>query len=90
MNLLVGFDEEGKMSTIITTPKEEIDHQFWYKGRNKVINESKHITDKYIWDDEEESELVYSYITSFKPVKSPNVYDLRTPQKKSRNISSAQ
>ena len=31
--------------------------------------------------------LVYSNITSFKPDKSPEVYDLRTPHKKSRNIS---
>ena len=75
------------MSATITTSKEDIDRQFWYKGRNKVINDYKYIKDKYSWDDEEESELVYSEITSFKPDRSPKVYDLRTPQKKSRSIS---
>ena len=53
---LVGFGEVGEMAATITTSKEDIDHQFWYKGRNKVIYEHKYIKDKYFWDDEEESE----------------------------------
>ena len=40
-----------------------------------MSNEYKHIKDKYSWDDEEESEMVYSDITSFNPDRSPTVDD---------------
>ena len=67
-------------ATIITT-KEEVDYQFWYPKRNKVINEYKNIKDYYSWNDEFEDES-----ESAKCTNSPRVYDLRTPQKKSRMI----
>ena len=36
--------------------KEEIDHQFWYPKRNKVIKDCKYIKDSSSWDDEFEIE----------------------------------
>ena len=35
MNFLAGFDKGGKMSATITTSKEDIDCQFWYKGKTR-------------------------------------------------------
>ena len=67
-------------ATIITT-KEEVDYQFQYPGRNKVIKEYKYIKDSYSWGDEFESE---SEITKY--TNSPKIYDLRTPQKKSSKM----
>ena len=32
--------------------KEEVDYQFWYPQRNKVIKEYKNIRDNYSWDDD--------------------------------------
>ena len=82
MRFLVGKDNHyGKMNTTITISKEEIDRQFQYPGKNKVIKEYKNIKDFYSWLDEEDSEEVNE-----KPTKSqfsPKIYDLRTPLKKS-------
>ena len=54
-----------------------------------MIEEDKNIKYYYCWDDEEEGELVYSVTTSHKPDtnKSPTVYNLRTPLKKSKNFT---
>ena len=68
------------MSTTITTPKEDVDHTFWYPKRNRVINEYKYIKDYYSWSDEVEKESDHAINTT-----SPKIYDLRTPQKKSEN-----
>ena len=70
-----------KTFATITTTKEDVDYQFWYPRRNKVIKEYKNIKDFYSWNDEDDSELGYT-----EPVKntcSPKIYDLRTPLKKS-------
>ena len=48
--MLVGYGEDGKMNTTIITTKEEVDYQFWYPGRNKVIKEYKYINNKYSWE----------------------------------------
>ena len=81
IRMLVGYDMEGKRNATIITTKEEVDYQFWYPKRNKVIKEYKHIKDNYSWNDEFETES-----ESAKGTNSPRVYDLRTPQKKSRII----
>ena len=73
--------ENGKTFATITTTKEEVDYQFWYPGRKKVIKEYKYIKDFYSWSDEDDSKM-----GSTDPVKntcSPKIYDLRTPLKKS-------
>ena len=67
------------MNATIVTTKEEVDHQFWYPKRNKVIQDYKYIKDSYSWDDEFEIES-----ESAKSINSPKIYDLRTPQKKSK------
>jgi hypothetical protein len=76
--MCVGYDDKAKMSATIITPKEDVDHQFWYPKRNRVINEYKYIKDYYSWSDEVEKESDYAINTT-----SPKIYDLRTPQKKS-------
>ena len=81
IRMLVGYDMEGKINATIITTKEEVDYQFWYPKRNKVIKEYKNIKDYYSWSDEFENES-----ESAKRTNSPRVYDLRTPQKKSRII----
>ena len=81
IRILVGFDKDSKMNATIITSKEEVDYQFWYPKRNKVINEYKNIKDYYSWNDEFEEES-----ESAKCINSPRVFDLRTPQKKSRMI----
>ena len=81
MRFLVGNDN-GKMNATITTTKEEIDYQFKYPGKNRVIKEYKNIKDFYSWLDEEDSEEV-----DIEPTKShisPKIYDLRIPLKKSK------
>ena len=65
-------------ATIIST-KEDVDNQFWYLKIKRVINEYKTIQDNYSWDDEFELEGGPAISTH-----SPKIYDLRTPQKKSR------
>ena len=64
------------MSTVIITPKEDVDYQFWYPKRNRVINEYKYIKDNYSWSDEVEKESEYATGAT-----SPKIYDLRTPQR---------
>ena len=81
IRMLVGYDMEGKRNATIITTKEEVDYQFWYPKRNKVIKEYKHIKYYYSWNDEFENKS-----ESAKRTNSPRVYDLRTPQKKSRII----
>ena len=80
--MLVGYGEVGEITdaTIITT-KEEVDDQFQYPERNKVIKEYKYITDNYSWDDELESEKEITRSSD-----SPKIYDLRSPQKKSSKM----
>ena len=80
MRFLVGTDN-GKMNATITISKEEIDRQFQYPGKNKVIKEYKNIKDFYSCWDEGDSEEVYEEPT--KSQFSPKIYDLRTPLKKS-------
>ena len=36
IKMLVGYEGDKMFATIITT-KEEVDYQFWYPGRNKVV-----------------------------------------------------
>jgi len=78
IRMCVGYDDKGNMSAVIITPKEDVDYQFWYPKRNRVINEYKHIKDNYSWSDEVVKESEYA-----KGATSPKIYDLRTPQKKS-------
>ena len=62
--------------------KEEIDSQFWYPRRNRVIKEYKNIKDNYSWSGEDDSELVYT--EPVKSIHSPKIYELRTPLKTSK------
>ena len=52
IRMCVGYDDKGNMSAVIITPKEDVDYQFWYPKRNRVINEYKYIKDDYSWSDE--------------------------------------
>ena len=79
IRMLVGYGDSDKMNATIITTKEDVDHQFRYPKRNKVIKEYKYIKGSYSWDDEFEIES-----ESAKSTNSPKIYDLRTPQKKSR------
>jgi len=81
IRMLVGYGDNHEMNATIITTKEEVDYQFQYPGRNKVIKEYKYIEASYSWDNEFESE---SEIT--KSTNSPKIYDLRTPQKKSSEM----
>ena len=80
MRFLVGTDN-GIMNATITTSKEEIDRQFQYPGKNKVIKEYKNVKDFYSCWDEEDSEEVYEEPTASQ--YSPKIYDLQTPLKNS-------
>jgi len=80
IRMRVGYGENGKITTTILTTIEEVDCQFWSPGRNKVIKELKHIKiNNYSCNDgfNFESETA-------KSTNSPKIYDLSTPQKKSR------
>ena len=77
--MLVGYGDNEKMNATVITTKEEVDYQFCYPGRNKVIQEYKYIKDSYSWDDEFEIKS-----ETAKSTNSPKIYALRTPQKKSR------
>ena len=77
--MLEGYGESDKLNTTISTRKEEVDYQFWYPERNKVIKEYKHVQNNYSWDDDLDFESEIA-----KSTNSPKIYDLRTPQKKSR------
>ena len=70
MRFLIGNDN-GKMNATITTSKEEIDYQFQYPGKNRVIKEYKNIKDIYSWVDEEDSEEV-----DIEPIKKYMTYAL--------------
>ena len=52
----VGYGDNGKWNATIVTTKEEVDHQFWYPKKNKVIKDYKNIKDSSSWDDEFEIE----------------------------------
>ena len=78
IRMLVGYDMDGKLNATIITTKKEVDYQFWYPKRNKVIKEYKYIKDHYSWNEDFETDS-----ESAKGTNSPKVYDLRTPQKKS-------
>ena len=67
------------MNATITSTKEDVDNQFCYPKRKRVINEYKSIKDNYSWNDEFEFEGGPALCTN-----SPKIFDLRTPQKKSR------
>ena len=54
---MFGYDN-GKPCATITSSKEEIDSQFCYPWRNRVIKEYKNIKDKYSSDGEDDSEMV--------------------------------
>ena len=41
IRFLVGYENERTFTTITTT-KKEVDSQFWYPGRNTVINKYTH------------------------------------------------
>ena len=82
IRMFVGHNIDGKLNATIITTKKEVDYQFWYPKRNKVINEYKHIRDYYSWDDDFETDG-----ESAKGTYSPKVYDLRTPQKKPEVIN---
>ena len=79
LRFLVGY-ENGKTFATITTTKGDVDYQFRYPRRNKVIKEYKYIKDFYSWSDEDDSKLGPT-----DPINtcSPKIYDLRTPLKKS-------
>ena len=76
---IVGYGDKREVNATIITTKEEVDHQFWYPKRNKVMNEYKNIKDNYSWADEFEFESDHA-----KNTNPPKIYSLRTPQKKSR------
>ena len=79
MRVLFGHDN-GKPCATITSSKEEIDSQFWYPRRIKVIKDYKNIKDNYSWHCEDDSELGDEESTINSP--SPKIYDLRTPLKR--------
>ena len=76
MRVLFGHDN-GKPCATITSSKEEIDSQFWYPRRNKVIKDYKNIKDNYSWHCEENSELGDEEPNINSP--SLKIYYLRTP-----------
>ena len=83
MRFLVGYQIKNKKAfATITTSREEVDYQFWYPGRNRVIKEYKNVNDIYSWNDEDGGELVYTEPAKIKC--SPRISDLRTPFKKSK------
>ena len=41
IRMLVGYGENGEMNATIITTKEEVDYQFWYPKRNKVIKNTR-------------------------------------------------
>ena len=77
MRFLVG-EENGIINACITTSKEELDYQFQYPGKNKVVKEYAHIRDFYSWEDEE---ITVDTMTRKSDI-SPTIYDLRTPIKR--------
>ena len=78
MRILLGYDNEIPCA-YITTSKEEIDNQFWYPKRNRVIKEYKDIKDNYSWSSEDDN--VMGDTEPSKNAPPPRIYDLRTPLK---------
>ena len=74
---LIG-EENGKINACITTSKEELDYQFQYPGKNKVVKEYANIWDFYSWEDEENTVDTMTRKSDI----SPTIYDLRTPMKR--------
>ena len=81
MRILLGYDNGIPYATI-TSSKEEIDNQFWYPRRNRVIKEYKDVKDNYSWSSEDDS--VSSETEPSKNDPPPRIYDLRTPLKESK------
>ena len=81
MRFLIG-EENGKINACITTSKEELDYQFQYPGKNKVIKEYAKIRDFYSWEDEENT---VDTMTSKNNI-SPTVYDLATYSDEKKKI----
>ena len=81
IRMLVGYGENNELNATIITTKEEVDYQFWYPKRNKLIKEYKHIKDTYSWDDEFDFES-----ENAKSTNSPKICDRSAPLKKSRKI----
>ena len=77
MRFLIG-EENGMLNACITTSKEELDYQFQYPGKNKVVKEYENIRDFYSWGDEENT----VDIMTRKSNVSPTIYDLRNPMKR--------
>ena len=77
MKFLVG-EENGIINACITTSKEELDYQFQYPGKNKVVKEYANIRDSYSWEDEENTVDTMTRKSDI----SPTIYDLRTPIKR--------
>ena len=77
MRFLIG-EENGIINACITTSKEELDYQFQYHGKNKVVKEYAQIRDSYLWEDEEIAVDTMTHISDV----SPTIYDLRTPIKR--------
>ena len=77
MRFLIG-EENGIINACITTSKEELDYQFQYPGKNKVVKEYAQIRDSYSWEDEE---ITVDTMTCISDI-SPSIYDLRTPIKR--------
>ena len=85
MRILLGYNN-GIPCASITSSKEEIDNQFWYPRRNRVIKEYKDIKDNYSWSSEDDS--VKSDTKPSKNNPLPRIYDLRTPLKESKRTDS--
>ena len=85
MRILLGYDNEIPCA-YITTSKEEIDNQFWYPRRNRVIKEYKDIKDNYSWSSEDDS--VMGDTEPSKNAPPPRIYGLRTPFKESKRTDS--
>ena len=71
-------EENGKINACIFTSKEELDYQFQYPGKNKVVKEYVNIRDFYSWEDEENTVDTMTRKSDI----SPTIYDLRTPIKR--------
>ena len=56
IRILVGYEDNGKINACIISTKDDVDNQFWYPKRNRVIKEYKSIKVNYSRDDEVEFE----------------------------------
>ena len=65
--------------------KKEVDYQFFYPGTNNEFSKYKHIKDQYLWDSEDEGELVYSSTGENKSMTNMSMgvgFDTREEEKK--------